>query len=549
MKESFLRHLASRLLRAAIRIAPHPTVSWAQAMLGELSQVEGNWTALLWAIGGAWVIAKQALFSVFKPRDSQKASGEEILDKESPMRKTTLSVVGACVIASLLFFLAPMFRQAFQVSLAQWDAIVNLPENRQASLIALERRAEQNHDPEALAFVAARRLTASEAVRLADEAVRLDSGLTWFYAIVAVNHPDIPDTQRWVPELTKWDPGNALPYLITAESIDIDQAPHRSFFLRSQAQDESLAWQNALAAAFVSPKLDTYRARLKALDRRVIQRYGFTDIYQIMANEGQCKDVPSYADSDCYKYSKSVLEEAKLAEYRGDHRDAVAKYLAVARFIQVVAGLDRPPGPRMSRIVQEGVYRQLAVWAERDRQPEQSALYTALADSTEQTNKREFRFLAGRVRAEGAGHWSATLVRISGAIMLLCAILLLLGVSYFLIRTRSSRPKARFSSGLFRFPIVGGALGLLLSTLTLYLNYRPYAEIFQRYLRTGEESRMPELSEFLGYTQFPFGVMGFDAALRIILYFWAGVTLLCLVSLLFVLTRYFLNRSRVAATS
>jgi hypothetical protein len=133
--------------------------------------------------------------------------------------------------------------------------------------------------------------------------------------------------------------------------------------------------------------------------------------------------------------------------------------------------------------------------------------------------------------------------------MLLCAILFLLGMSYILIRAMSARPKSRFSSRLSRFLSIGGASGLLLSSLTLYLNYRPYAQIFQRYLRSGDESRLREFSEFLGYTQFPFGVMGFDAALKITVYFWAGVTLLCLVSLLFVLTRYFLNRSHVAATS
>src|SRR5579863_1610429 len=493
MKEPFPRRLAGRLLRAAIHIAPKPTVGWAQAMLGELSQVEGNWASLLWAMGGAWVIAKQALVSVFKPRDSQEASGEEILDKESPMRRTTLSAVGACVIASLLFFLAPAFRQAFRVSLAQWDAIVHIePRDRQSSLIALAQRAEQNHDAEALAFVAARHLAASEAVRLADEAVRLDPGLTWLYAVVAVGHPEIPDTQRWVPELTKWDPGNALPYLIAAESIDIDEGPHRSFFVRPGAEDESLAWRNAMAAALVSPKLDTYRARLKALDRRVVQRHGFTEIYQVVANESQYDDLPSYADSDCYKYAKFVLEEAKLAEYRGDHRGAVEKCLAVARFIQVVAGLDRPPRPRMSRIVQENAYRQLALWAERDTQAEQSALYTSLADSTEQTNERELRFFSGRIRAGGAGQWSAILIRISGAMMLLCAIFFLLAVSYFLLRARSSKPKTKFSSRLSTFLSIGGASGLLLSSLTLYLNYRPYDEIFQRYLRTGDESRLQE---------------------------------------------------------
>jgi hypothetical protein len=352
MRESFLRRLASSLLRVAIHVAPKPTVSWAQAMLGELGQVEGNWPSLLWAIGGAWVVAKQALHSLFKLRDSQEARWEEIPDKEPAMRKTTLMAVGACVIASLLFFVAPAFRQAFRVSLAQWDAIVHMePRDRQGSLIALGQRAKRNHDAEALAFVAARLQNASESARFADEAVHLDSRLTWLYAVVAVNHPDIPDTQRWVQELTKWDPGNALPYLIAAESTDIDEEPHRSFFVRPDAEEESLAWQNAMSAAFRSPKLDTYRSRLKALDRKVVERCGFTDIYQIVADEWP-DGLPSYAQGDSYRYAKSVLEAGKLAEYRGDHRGAVEKYLGVARFTQIIAGLDGPPH-WLTGIVQE----------------------------------------------------------------------------------------------------------------------------------------------------------------------------------------------------
>ena len=110
------------------------------------------------------------------------------------MRKSTVAITAACVIASLLFFVAPVFRQAIRVSLLQWQTIFK-PDYRALSpeLQSIVKKAERDHDAEALAFVAFCRPQSSEAANLADEAVRLDSELTWVYAIVAVREPDLPD--------------------------------------------------------------------------------------------------------------------------------------------------------------------------------------------------------------------------------------------------------------------------------------------------------------------------------------------------------------------
>ncbi|MGC1485515.1 MAG: hypothetical protein WA789_17100, partial [Candidatus Acidiferrum sp.] len=158
MPVAFPRSLAILLLRFAIWIAPHDTLDWGRGMLSELNHVEGNWSALIWSLGGAGVLAKHAMLAVILPGSHRRtvSTASELFDKELPMRKATLTATVACLAASLLFFLAPVFRQAFQVSLAQWHDILHinqrwLSHGPDPELQSLARKAEQNHDAEALA--------------------------------------------------------------------------------------------------------------------------------------------------------------------------------------------------------------------------------------------------------------------------------------------------------------------------------------------------------------------------------------------------------------
>src|SRR5215470_5815738 len=64
---SFARRLATFLLEWAISFAPGDTIEWGNAVLGELHQVDGDWSALLWAIGGASMLLKHALVAIVFP--------------------------------------------------------------------------------------------------------------------------------------------------------------------------------------------------------------------------------------------------------------------------------------------------------------------------------------------------------------------------------------------------------------------------------------------------------------------------------------------------
>jgi hypothetical protein len=159
MLETHLRQAARVLLEFTIRIAPPDTHDWGLAMRGELNHVEGPWASLMWAVGGASVLAKGALAALLLPnRRGQGLVPDGVLfAKKVSLRNAALVAGGACVLAALLFLAAPPFRQALHIAIAPWAGMLRLnPSNDQARLKALAMRARQERDAEGLAFCAVR---------------------------------------------------------------------------------------------------------------------------------------------------------------------------------------------------------------------------------------------------------------------------------------------------------------------------------------------------------------------------------------------------------
>jgi hypothetical protein len=443
----------------------------------------------------------------------------------------------------MLFFLAPAFRQAFRVSQTQWHYVLHMdPQYREPGLAALARRAEQKQDAEALVFVAVRHWEASERVRLAEEAVRLDQNLTWVYAMVYACSPRPSELDQRVQKFERWDPQNALPYLITAECIDVDQVIREK--IPQRAEDEGPAWRSALAAAFQSPKLDTYVKRLKELDRRVVFRYGVDDPYQTVESEYPC-GLPSYAAWDSSRYAHLLLESGDMLEARGDRKSAVEKYWAVARFGQTIGTAG---GFMMSQRLQEA-YKRLGALSQKERKNEQAELYAYLAGKADQAEKEERASFLQRANDGTVSRWNASVVRASGLMMLFFAALVLVCVLSVTAKGRSLRLSALRVSRLAVTLGIGSATGLLLSSALLYMSYRPYAESLQRFVRTGEGSQIRELNEFLDYTLVPLGAQGFRNRMDFVFYFWLGVTALCVVALLLMAARHFQNRRQAKAAA
>jgi len=544
MPVAYPRRIAALLLRFAIWIAPRDTLDWGRGMFSELNHVQGNWAALLWAVGGAGVLAKHALLSMILPASHRRtlSSAGELFTKEGPMRKTTLAAIGACTVASLLFFLAPFFRQAFHVSLAQWHNVIHVQSEfdvqgpgQYRELEALARKAEKNHDAEGLAFVATRTTNQSESAWLAEEAVHLDPKLTWIYAVVAVQYPSLTEINQWVPLLQQSDPQNALPNFIVAEKIDIDQVvrekiPHR-------VEEQPTAWQNVMAAAFQSPKLDNYLARLIELDRRVLLHYQVDDPFQTLGDD-RWDGLPSYAAADSSSYAHSLLESGRTLEARGDRKGALEKYWTVARFGQM---LGPAGGFFLRRELQEACKRLGALSGEEGNKVE-AAFYASLAEQTDRAHLEELLLLRKRVKGSDVSHWNSFLVKASGLVILFSGGLLLTCALAIIVRGKSLRLSALRPSRLTLAVGLCGAIAALLSSAVLYVTYRPYAEILQRFIRKGDETSLTELSSFLGTAQLPLGANGILDVSEFVFYFWFGVVLLCTLALLVAVLRRFQHR-------
>src|SRR5579872_1507336 len=150
MLETGIRHAATVLLESTIRIAPPAAQEWDRAMRGELDQVKGPWEGTAWALGGARIMAREALVSLVMPAGLVADGGLFARSRGARRAATTLAL--ACIVIALLFFASPPFRQAFDVALGPWLGTFRAASaDPQHSIRALAQKAEARHDAEGLA--------------------------------------------------------------------------------------------------------------------------------------------------------------------------------------------------------------------------------------------------------------------------------------------------------------------------------------------------------------------------------------------------------------
>jgi len=557
--ETGIRQAATFLLDSAIRIAPPDTRDWGQAMRSELIHVEGSWAGTMWALGGSSVLAKHALVSLLIPgrRGQSIVPDGGLFAKSAALRKAALVIGGACVLAGLLFFAAPPFRQAFGVALKSWSFVFQTaPGNVQPGFEALAKQAEMRHDAEGLAFSAIRLQDPRESARLAEEAVRLDPNLLWVHAVVGMRHPELPEISQWIPRLERWDPQNALFNLIKAESIA--RANVRLGRSSSPTMELEQAWQSAMGAAFQSARFDDYLDRVAQLNRRVVSRYGFYDPYEVQSRAQT--DLPVHAYENSERFAKLLLQSGADLEARGDRKGALAKYWTVARFGQLIDSQGRTDQEhRMGTTLQAMAYGQLRASSEKGGNQAEAALFGYLAAKFEPVKGKHAESAGESAFGRNTARRNAAVVSISGLMIL---IFFGLGVVATLILVVGSRRSARLALQRARpvatIVILTSAVGLLFSSVTLYLTYRPYWYIFQSAILNGDRVPTRDLDEFLVSMQTLSGVshrsyMLLDALLysgspSFLFYVWAGVTLLGVCGLAIILLRHFLGRPRADTT-
>jgi hypothetical protein len=126
------RKLAAALLRGVLRLAPDESREWALAMLRELDFIEGEWAALLWALGSATAILRHAASAW---REWLKRKTKEEMGMSNTGKKvlgvglgilSALALVG-CALAGLRI-ISILFPGLEHSPWAYWLAVLAIPE-------------------------------------------------------------------------------------------------------------------------------------------------------------------------------------------------------------------------------------------------------------------------------------------------------------------------------------------------------------------------------------------------------------------------------------
>jgi hypothetical protein len=549
--QTIRRRIAVGLLQAALRIAPPSAAEWGRAMLAELHYVEGDWSALAWAIGGTGVIAKQSVLALIFPGSANELdpSAGKFFNKENPMRKRSLIAAAVCVAASLLFFAAPTFRQAFQLSVTQWQSLAESvvgsyhyrdPLPRLAELAA---RARQNHDAGTMAFVAIHRRSQPDSAALADEAVRLDPQLTWIYAVVAAGNLPRPEAENWIAALKQFDPNNAVPYLFQAEVAQSKATEESRSVFKPYLNDP--AWLNAMAAAFASSKVDTYGERVKDLDRKVALLQKISDPYEAQIEYfltfGLLPGMGSPTD-----YVRLLVKSGDELAAGGDYSGAEKQYRLAAHFGDMVQAAQRPGAdsfraPAFAATLLEDPYHHLAALYAKQGNRTQSEYFLDQLGVILHQRLSATNALRAAFSGTSAERWNADILGLAGIVLFFCGALIPICVIVTIVKSRSMRPsKLRVSRAMAALGWSAFA-GLFVSTVALYFSYRPYAQIVRDYLRDGDSTRLPTLNAFLShlnYEQAPPAHQTLYSLWDFPTYFWAGVIALCAIALLITAAKF-----------
>ena len=551
------RALASALLQCALKIAPPAIAEWGHAMLAELHHVEGDWAALAWSIGAAGLLAKHAALSALLPGRANPAAASDgkFFAKETQMRKSTLIGASVCLAASLLFFAAPSFREAFQLSLIQWQSMAAALRGHYGYLAPemdfskLAEQAREKHDAQGLAYAALRHIS-REGAHWADEAVSIDPSLTWVYEIFAMRNSYYAEVDAWLPQIERFAPDDAVPHLIAAQQVRDSQKVRTG-----NAYLSDPAWLGSMDAAFSSAHIATHGDEASKLDRDVELRYGIRDPYAAVDDYYLGNGVAPISGNP-FQYGKYLLHSGDALQSRGDFAGAKQDFLKAAHFGELI----RAAGPRdmesswrlkiMAANVLRDPYQRLIKLSRIQADAAGEKTYSGLASQAEQERMEAVQWTLVNLPDGESGARSAELLGLSGIVLLFCLGLVVSCAAYVALKSHSFRPRDLRPGRIAATAGACGLIGLFVSSAALYWSYRPYSQIVRAYLDGGDASRLFYVAAFLNhlnYAEVPIRTGTLYSLWSVPIYFWAAVLFLCAAALVVVIARFARDEKTAAA--
>ncbi len=140
--------------------------------------------------------------------------------------------------------------------------------------------------------------------------------------------------------------------------------------------------------------------------------------------------------------------------------------------------------------------------SEKEGSPAEAALFGYLAGKFDPVSGAHTRFHGEWVFGQYISSRNAAVLKISGLMILIFSGLMVVAASILIVGSRrGARPAAQRARPVATMVALTSAVGLLLSSATLYLTYRPYWYIFQGAILNGGRSQALDLRDFL--TQLP----------------------------------------------
>jgi hypothetical protein len=513
---------------------PPNSRQWAIGMQSELSEMRNPQESLRWLAGGIMSLGK--------------AWWNQLIYGGNPQEAAHVKMPGIATAVLLLLaigsFALPGMRQGAVAIFDTWN--FSRSYLSAAQLEKMGREAEQNRDATTLAFVAMRLPESSpEKSHWADLAVSLDPSLTWVYFQMADGRQgsDAGFSER-VARLQKWDPDNAVPYLMEAqqtfEGFSSTSNGGYATWVTSRDYQQHAAeiakhpeWAVVMDKAFRAPHFNDYQNERFNLNLAIQRKFKMNRpvdlVYSTMAGR-----IPNLLNVRSYATWLNYLGAQR--ETAGDNSGAAENYWRAAHFGQRVQLESGPDGiERLIAIsITKSSFEKLENLYERTGHADE-AKYAAFELENGKAASIEFRENNWRLaEATSLPSWSALMIQICSVLILVTAVLSCVAVLWLALRIGGA---SQLRLATYRTACAIGRIApvlLLFSLGIFYVNYFPYLRAFNE---ASPRFAQNLTSTFGGLLQVPFSFSHFWTYGRGAVYFWTGSLIIGGVAVVILLLR------------